>query len=125
MVSDAASSGAQTEGLTAQQIWESAPQSVRDASAAEITTPLISDSASSGPQAEGLTAKQIWASAPQSERDASSAAMRDQAPSAGGGGIDISAPSPSTAGIAGGVALLIVGAGFSIRGQRRRAPRPT
>ncbi|MGB2951983.1 MAG: hypothetical protein WBB74_01170 [Gaiellaceae bacterium] len=126
MISDAASSGSATGGLTAQQIWDSAPQSVRAASSAEIT-PLISDAASSGPQTGGLTAKQIWDSAPQSVRDASSAAIRDQAgqPTAGGGGVDISAPSPSTAGIAGGIALLIMGAGFSVRGQRRRAPRPT
>jgi hypothetical protein len=44
---------------------------------------------------------------------------------ASGGGIDISAPSPSETGaLAGGLALLITGAGFAVRG-RRRAARPT
>ena len=124
MVSDAATSASQTEGLTAQQIWDSAPQSVRDA-AAPPATPLVSDSASSGAQGEGLTAKQIWDSAPASTRAASAAEIARADRASRAGGVDISAPSPEAAGIASGVALLILGAGFSIRGQRRRAPRPT
>jgi hypothetical protein len=124
MVSDAATSGSQTEGLTAQQIWDSAPQSVRDA-ATPPATPLVSDSASSGAQREGLTAKQIWDSAPASTRAASAAEISGQADRGSGGGLDISAPSPEAAGIASGVALLVLGAGFAVRGRRRSAPRPT
>jgi hypothetical protein len=70
------------------------------------------------PQSEGRTTEQIWSSAPASMKKEFYAETSQ--PSSGGGGIDIDSPSPSTAaGIAGGVALLITGAGFAVRGQRR------
>ena len=91
-----------------------------DTGASQAATPAIHATA---PQTENRTIAQIWASEPVSVKN--EFAAETSQPSSGGGGIDISAPSPSTAaGIAGGVALLITGAGFAVRGQRRRTPKP-
>jgi hypothetical protein len=83
-------------------------------------TPLISDSASTGSQHASAEATPLISDT------ASSAQAQPTEAASGGGGIDISAPSPAqTGGIVGGVALLITGAGFALRGRRGAAARPT
>jgi hypothetical protein len=84
--------------------------------------------------AQGMTAQQIWAAAPPAvkaqyaKQDAARAAkLRTPAPfhpATSGGGLEISAPSSSEAGLAGGIALLITGAAFATRGQKRRPVKP-
>ena len=89
-----------------------------DAGSGQPATPAVHATA---PQTEGRTVQEIWASAPASVRKEFNAETAGS--SGGGGGIELSSPSPTTAGIAGGVALLITGAGFALRGQRRRTPK--
>jgi hypothetical protein len=84
--------------------------------------------------ATGMTAEQIWATAPAAvkrayaKQDAERAARLEKPapfnPSSGGGGFDISAPSPAEAALAGEVALLITAAGFALRGHKRRPVKP-
>jgi hypothetical protein len=84
--------------------------------------------------AQGMTAQQIWAAAPPAvgapyaKEDAARAAqLRTPAPfhpATSGGGLEISAPSSSEAGLAAGIALLITGAAFAARGQQRRPVKP-
>ncbi|MGB2952026.1 MAG: hypothetical protein WBB74_01390 [Gaiellaceae bacterium] len=134
LVSDAASSGAQATPQATAQISDAASSGVQATSEA---TPLISDAGSGGlqstPQATAQVSDAALSGSPAAHAASeatpliSDSASSPQAaqPSSSGGGIDISAPSPSTAGIAGGIALLITGAGFALRGQRRRVPKPT
>ena len=115
LVSDAASGAGQATPEPTALISDSASSLSPAAHAAAEATPLVSDAGGGGAKAP-----------PATELISDSASTGAQQPSSsGGGGVDISAPSPSTAGIAGGIALLITGAGFALRGQRRRAPRPT
>jgi hypothetical protein len=115
LVSDAASGAGQATPEPTALISDSASSLSPTAHAAAEATPLVSDAGGGGAKAP-----------PATELISDSASTGAQQPSSsGGGGVDISAPSPSTAGIAGGIALLITGAGFALRGQRRRAPRPT
>jgi hypothetical protein len=84
--------------------------------------------------ATGMTAEQIWATAPEAvkrayaKQDAERAARLQTPapfhPSSGGGGFDISAPSPAEAALAGEVALLIAAAGLGFRGRQRRPVKP-
>jgi hypothetical protein len=84
--------------------------------------------------ATGMTAEQIWATAPAAVKQAyarqdAARAARLQAPapfhpSSGSAGLQISAPSPAEAALAGEVALLIAGAGLAFRGHKRRPVKP-
>jgi general stress protein YciG len=122
LVSDAASSGGFTQAAA------ESPQLVSDAAssggftqAAAESPQLVSDAASSG----GFT--QAAAESTQLVSDAASSGgyATPTAEASSGGGFSIPTPDPGeTAAIAGGLALLITGAGFVIRGQRRREPRP-
>jgi hypothetical protein len=86
------------------------------------------------PAARGMTAEQIWATAPAAvkrayaKQDAARAARLETPaplhPSSGGGGFELSAPSPAEAALAGEVALLITGVGLAMRGHRRRPAKP-
>jgi hypothetical protein len=116
MISDAASGAGQATPQATELISDSASSLSPAAHTAAEATPLVSDAGGGGAKAPEAT---------QIISDAASSGPATQPSSTGGGGVDISAPSPSTAGIAGGIALLITGAGFALRGQRRRAPRPT
>jgi hypothetical protein len=116
LVSDSASGAGQTTPQATELISDSASSLSPAAHTAAEATPLVSDAGGGGAKAPEAT---------QLISDSASSGPAAQPSSAGGGGVDISAPSPSTAGIAGGIALLITGAGFALRGQRRRAPRPT
>jgi hypothetical protein len=121
VVSDTAlsgdTSGAQT-AATAQS--DSNMMQVAAASQTGETPQLVSDAATSGP--EGLTPAQIVEAAgvpPEMVSDAASSGPVAQAPEASGGGFSISAPDPTTTGIiAGGVALTIAAAAFTVRGRR-------
>jgi hypothetical protein len=81
---------------------------------------MVSDAATSGPV--GMTPAQIVdaaGGAPQQVSDAASSGPVAQTPEASGGGFSISAPDPTTTGIiAGGVALMITAAAFTVRGRR-------
>jgi hypothetical protein len=113
MISDAASSGPVPAAPSPELVSDSAltgpvqgpPEMVSDAAStgpvpAQPGVEMVSDAASSGPA--------------QTPEAASS-----------GGGFSISAPDASTTGaIAGGAALLILAAGFAVRGQRRQAGQP-
>ena len=151
MISDAASSGPKTTGseMTAAQSDENVlqvaaasqsaaegPELVTDAStsgpvplqASAQSPELVSDSALSGPKETPMTAQQIADAAappPEMVSDAALSGPVAQPEASGGGGWDISAPDPTTTGIiAGGIALMITGAGFAIRGQRRQVGHP-
>jgi hypothetical protein len=82
-------------GLTAQQIWATAPEAVKRAYAKEDT-----------------------------ERAAQLQKAEPYHPSSGADGFDISAPSPAEAALAGEVALLITAAGLALRGAKRRPVKP-
>jgi hypothetical protein len=82
-------------GMTAEQIWATAPASVKRAYAKQ----------------DAERAAQLQKPAPFN-------------PSTGGGSFEISAPSTAEAALAGEVALLIVGAGLAFRGQNRRPVKP-
>ena len=151
MVSDAASSGPSTTGsemtaaqsdqnmlqvAAASQSAAEGPELVTDAStsgpvplqASAQSPELVSDSALSGPKETPMTAQQIADAAappPEMVSDAALSGPVAQPEASGGGGWDISAPDPTTTGIiAGGIALMITGAGFAIRGQRRQVGHP-
>jgi hypothetical protein len=82
-------------GMTAEQIWATAPAAVKRAYAKQ-----------------------------DAERAATLQAPAAFHPSSGGSGFDISAPSPAEAALAGEVALLIAAAGLALRGRRQRPVKP-
>jgi hypothetical protein len=82
-------------GMTAEQIWATAPAAVKRAYAKQ-----------------------------DAERAARLEKPAPFDPSSGGGGFAISAPSPAEAALAGEVALLITAAGLALRGQKRRPVKP-
>jgi hypothetical protein len=87
---------AAAQGMTAKQIWATAPPAVRAQYA----------------QQDAARAAKLRTPAPFQ-------------PATGGGGIEFSAPSSSeAAALVGGVALLITGAGFAARGHHRRPVKP-
>ena len=86
---------AATTGMTAEQIWATAPAAVKHAYARQ-----------------------------DAERAARLQTPAPSQPSSGGG-FEISAPSPAEAALAGEVALLIAGAGLAFRGSKRRPVKPT
>jgi hypothetical protein len=129
LVSDAALSGASVEASAASQS-QAGPQLVSDAALSGASTSeaaagpqIVSDAATTGPV--GLTPQQIVDAAtgpPQVVSDAASSGPVAQAPESSGGGFSISAPDPTTTGIiAGGLALMITAAAFTIRGRRPEA----
>ena len=81
-------------GMTAQQIWATAPEAVKLAYAKQ-----------------------------DAERAAALRTPAPFHPSSGGG-FDISAPSPAEAALAGEVALLIAAAGLALRGRQQRPVKP-
>lgn len=113
-------SGAETAAVAASQ----GPQMVSDAASSGVVQTggpqLVSDAAETGPV--GMTPAEITAAAstaPEMVSDAASTGPVSQAPEASGGGFSISAPDPTTTGIiAGGVALMITAAAFTVRGRR-------
>ena len=130
MVSDSATTGP-VQAAAAQS-----PEMVSDAAttgpvqvpAAAQSPEQVADSALSGPRETPMTPQQIADAAappPAMVSDAALSGPVTQAEPSGGGGWDISAPDPTTAGIvAGGIALAITAAGFAARGQRRQVGHP-
>ncbi len=86
---------AAAQGITAKEIWATAPPAVRAQHAKQ----------------DAAQAAKLRTPAPFH-------------PATGGGGIEFSAPSSSEAALAGGVALLITGAAFAARGHHRRPVKP-
>jgi hypothetical protein len=130
IVSDAASTG---------PVTQAAAQTPELASDAATTGPvqrggpqapeLVTDAATTGPVQQPMTPQQIVdaaAGAPEMVSDAASSGPVTQAAAeSSGGGWDISAPDAATTGaIAGAAALMIAGAAFAVRGQRRQVGHP-
>jgi hypothetical protein len=150
IVSDAASTGpvtqaaAQTPELasdaaTTGPVQRGGPQAPEIVSDAATTGPvqrggpqapeLVTDAATTGPVQQPMTPQQIVdaaAGGPEMVSDAASSGPVTQAAAeTSGGGWDISAPDAATTGaIAGAAALMIAGAAFAVRGQRRQAGHP-
>jgi hypothetical protein len=94
--SDVGGRPAAAQGMTAKEIWATAPPAVKAQYASQ----------------DAARAAKLRTPAPFH-------------PATGGGGIEFSAPSSSEAGaLAGGVALLITGAAFAARGHHRRPVKP-
>ena len=94
--SDVGGRPAAAQGMTAKEIWATAPPAVKAQYAKQ----------------DAAQAAKLRTPAPFH-------------PATGGGGIEFSAPSSSeAAALAGGVALLITGAAFAARGQHRRPVKP-
>jgi hypothetical protein len=130
IVSDAATTG---------PVQQAAAQTPELASDAATTGPvqrggpqapeIVTDAATTGPVQQPMTPQQIVdaaAGAPEMVSDAASSGPVTQAAAeSSGGGWDISAPDAATTGaIAGAAALMIAGAAFAVRGQRRQVGHP-
>jgi hypothetical protein len=95
------------------------PSAVHDGGGAVDSTPIVGVAKPTGPV--GMTPQQIVDAAGQNVASGGQTAQRNE-PS--GGGFSISAPDPTTTGIiAGGLALTIVGAAFTVRSRRPQAGR--